>query len=69
MLFKLDTSKEFEENVFSCKETFSNYVTIYFMVIVKENVEKHLVLFLDVKPNILMKKVRKHIKILVLLKT
>ena len=56
ILFNPDTSKKAQEIVFCCKKSVTNHVTIYIniMPIIKENVRKHLGLFLDVKQNFLV---------------
>ena len=51
ILFNTEVPKQAQEIVFSHKKSVTNNGTIYFnnMLMVKENVRKHLVVFLDVK--------------------
>ena len=53
MIFNPDASKHVQEIVFSCKTRATNHGTIYFnnAPIIRENIQKHLGLFLDSKFN------------------
>ena len=51
MIFDSDASKQAQEIVFSCKANASNHETVYFnnVPVIRENIQKHLGLFLDSK--------------------
>ena len=51
MIFNPDASKQAQEIVFSCKANASNHATVYFnnVPVIKDNIQKHLGLFLDSK--------------------
>ena len=53
MIFNPDPSKQAEEIVFSRKANTSNHGTVYFnnVPVIRENIQKHLGLFLDSKLN------------------
>ena len=56
MIFNPDASKQAEEIVFSCEASTSNHRTVYFnnVPVIRENIQKHLGMFLDSKVNSLM---------------
>ena len=51
MIFNPDASKQAQQIVFSCKANASNHETVYFknVPVIRENIQKHLGLFLDSK--------------------
>ena len=51
MIFDSDASKQAQEIDFSCKANASNHETVYFnnVPVIRENIQKHLGLFLDSK--------------------
>ena len=53
MIFNPDASKQAQEIVFSRKANASNHKTVYFnnVPVIRENIQKHLGLFLDSKLN------------------